>query len=169
MAMKITKAQLDKMQSRYNAMANRVKKVRKEAESVAETVVQTMEIGITAFGMGMVNGRFVNDEGERGIQVLGVPIDLGGAVVLHGLGFFMPSGGKRSWAKDLHNLGDGMLASYLTVTGIGLGDKMRRESARAQNTESALPEDTTSGRHFPRNHVAGRGLSAAELRNLARF
>jgi len=164
-AMKISRAQLDKIQNRFKSLQGRIARAKEQAETVAKTVVQTTEIGGTALVFGLANGYWVDEAtGERGINVLGMPLELITAIGLHGIAFF---GGESRWSTDMHNVGDGALAAWSTLMGIQLGEKMRQERAGATEATS----EVTSGR---RRMTTGRsnwarGLSDAQIRQMARY
>jgi hypothetical protein len=139
MAMKIGAHQLAKFKSKAESMMKRANGVKAKTEGIVNTVVHSAEVGVAAFAMGALNGRY------GGVEVAGVPVDLGGALALHALGF-MGVAGKSS--AHVHALGDGLLASYASTLGKGVGVSWREKSLRSSS-------------------VQGARLSAAELRALA--
>lgn len=158
MAANISRAQLEKLRNRYQSMQARVKNLREKANETVGQLIQTTEVSVAAFGLGLINGRFVDKEtGEPGVEILGVPLDLGAAVVLHGIAFV--GGGKYS--EHMHNLGDGALAAYLTTMGVGVGTRMR------QKNEGALMPGGGGGA-LPTGGASGTSLSNSELAALAR-
>ena len=131
---------------------NRARGIAEKADEAVGTVVQTAEVGLTAFGFGWAKGRYGS------VELMGVPADLLGGLVLHGLGFV--SGGR--YHEHLHNLGDGAIASYATTLGFGIGDRMKQESEAAapgRQTQGALPAAQAGG---------DESLSDAELAALSR-
>ena len=129
----VTLKELDKYKSAAKAAMTRAKNAKEEAieaterakEEVAEatmTVVQSLEVGATAFAFGVMNGR------KGGAEVAGVAADLAAAVALHSIGLF--TGGDA--AEHFHNCGDGALASYATIQGIGIGKKWAEDARKAQ-------------------------------------
>ena len=106
--MEDVKRQLD------NARA-RISKVKEEASEAVEIVVSAAEVSGTAFGLGIINGRWGSPE------VIGVPVDAGVGIAAHVLAFMdiAPS--------HLHNVGNGGLGSYFSALGVGVGQKMARE------------------------------------------
>lgn len=139
MAIKIGASQLARMKGQAESLMRRASSVKSRAEGAVNNVVRTAEVGAAAFAMGAINGRY------GGVEVAGVPADLGGAVALHALGF-LGVAGKSS--AHLHALGDGLLASYATTLGKGVGVGMR---------EKALAGGTG---------VHGQKLTPEELREL---
>lgn len=139
MAVKIGASQLAKMRNQAESLMKRSQGIRAKAEGAVQSVVRTAEVGAAAFAMGALNGRY------GGVEVAGVPADLGGALALHALGF-LGVAGKSS--THLHALGDGLLASYAVTLGKGVGVNMREKALKS-------------------NKVAGARLTDAELRELA--
>lgn len=84
----------------------------KKGEEVLQGVVYTLEVGAASFGFGLLEGRY------GGVEVLGIPLNLGVGVIGHLLGY-MGIGGKM--AHHLHGFADGALASYLSTLGRSVG------------------------------------------------
>jgi hypothetical protein len=99
----------------------------KQIEQATETVVQSLEVGGTAFGFGLVTGRY------GGVEILGVPGDMAAALALHSVALFVDD---EHTAEHLHNFGDGCMAAYLHTLGLGIG---RRWSQEASTAHTALP------------------------------
>lgn len=139
MATKISGAQLAKFKGRAEALMKRANGVKAKTEGIVNTVVHTAEVGVAAFAMGAVNGRY------GGLEVAGVPVDLAGALALHAIGF---TGAAGKSGGHVHALADGLLASYASTLGKGVGVNWREKALKG-------------------NAVAGARLSQAELRELA--
>ena len=104
-------------------------KIRQKAEGMIGTGVQMTEVGAAAFAFGYANGRW----GENGeLTVAGLPVDLGAAVVLHGVALF---GGLGKYTEHGHNLGNGALAAVAYRTAMQIGAQAASRSAEA----AALP------------------------------
>lgn len=164
MAMQISRAQVEKLKNRYQSMQSRMRNLREKADEAVGSLVQTVEIGSIAFGMGLVNGRFRDPQGNPGIEFLGIPLDLGLALGAHGFAYI--AGGQ--YREHMHNLGDGLLAAYLTSLGMGVGTKMweKAENRLAPGSApSALPSGAAS-QGFART-VGAEPLTDAELAVLA--
>lgn len=117
--MQMTLAQLEGIERSLKAKDSTIKRVKEEAEKTVLQVVRTVEITGTAFGLGVVNGRYGSP------SILGVPVDLGIGLAGHAAAFF-------DIAPDhMHAVGDGALASYTTALGVGVGTKMLQETQRA--------------------------------------
>ncbi len=99
-------------------------------------MVHTAEVSSAAFVAGVVQGR------TGGVEVLGVPMDLGLAAGLHVLAF-AGIGGKM--ASHLHGFGDGFLAAFLATTGRGVGQAMKAKAATPAAAAGHLPGDATAG------------------------
>lgn len=106
---------LKKAASRYEQLKGKIAGIRKKAEHVTEKAVRTVEVSAAAFTMGVANGRSTDPEG---LNVGGVPVDLGAGLALQILGY-VGAAGKHS--DHLNNLGDGCLAHYAAVMGRGVG------------------------------------------------
>lgn len=138
--MKLSGKELSKAHDRLQALRKRVAGIREKAEEATEKVVATAEVGAAAFTMGVINGK------TGGVEIVGVPLELGAGLGLVGLGL-LGVAGKAS--DHLHNLGTGCLASYLTTVGRGVGLSM--------GTGKALPGTGT------KQVTRGAGLSDDEL------
>lgn len=118
--MKITKADASRAMDRLASVKNRIAKVQREAEERVEQVVRTFEVAGTAFGIGVMQGR------TGGIEVVGIPLELGGGLLLEVLGH-LDFAGKMS--GHLINVGDGALAAYATTLGRGVGQEWSDKAA----------------------------------------
>jgi len=154
MAMQITKGAIDKYREMAERAMNRARGIAEKADSAVGTVVQTAEVGITAFGFGWAKGRYGS------VELMGVPADLLSGLVLHGLGFV--SGGK--YHEHLHNLADGAIASYATTLGFQIGHNMALESAASAPATS--PQTTPAA--IPAGAQGDESLSDAELAALSK-
>ena len=113
-------AAMNKAASMIETMKKRIGSVKEKAEETAGVVLQTVEVAGACFGMSYANERYgktvVGTGGE--IQVAGMPVDLGAAVVLKGLSFF---GALGKHAHHGQSVGDGLLACYASRIGGKLG------------------------------------------------
>jgi len=155
----VTKSQMATFYDKTKRLAERAKSLREKAESSMEQVVATMEVAAGAFGMGVLNGRL------GGVEIAGVPLDLGAGVLSHVLGH-LGVAGKAS--THVHNLGNGMLASYMTRLGLGVGKRM--EGAPTRDVD--LPHDATPASYripagSTATNVSGAGFSDAEIAAMA--
>lgn len=78
--------------------------------------VRSSEIALSAFGFGLLQGRF-KDRG--GLTLLGLPVDLLAGATFHLVGLF----GFHQQAHHLRAFGDGALASFFTTTGYRVGER----------------------------------------------
>ncbi len=138
MALKVSRREVGNWKKKAMSARKRLQNVSKKTDKVVEQVVHTAEVGSAAFVAGVVQGR------TGGIEVLGVPLDLGLAASLHGLAF-LGIGGKAS--GHLHGFGDGFLAAFLTTTGRGVGVTMK-EKMPAAATKGHLPSSRPSQAAF---------------------
>lgn len=119
MALKVSKMGVARLRDYAERAHARARGLAVKSEQAVGTLVRTAEVQATAFGMGVVNGRF------GGVEILGVPLDLGAGSAAHLLAF-VGVGGKFS--SHLHNLADGALASYMTTLGVGVGKRMAQSA-----------------------------------------
>ena len=104
------------------SLRRRLGSLKAKGDEMATTVIHTAEIGMGAFVMGGIQGRFGD------VSVGPVPVSLGAGLLLH-VGGFAGIGGKN--AEHLHGLADGCLAAYLTTLGTGVGANLRKKSVTA--------------------------------------
>ncbi len=124
MSVAISHKHVKDLESRAHALKKRVDKIKHHAEEVTEKFVRTMEVGVAAFGAGVL-------QGHGGATVMGVPAELGGAFALNLLGYF-GAAGKHS--AHLNNLGDGLMAGYLVQKGQKLGTEWKAKGTLTSPT-----------------------------------
>ena len=135
MAFQISRAQTDAWKARAERLMTRAKAITEKSEETVGQVIRTMEVGGAAFAAGVLKGRYGT------VEIAGIPADLGATAMLHGVAFL--GGGK--YKEHLHSFGDGVLASYLTTVGAGIGDRMARESAAAALAAPTAPATPPAG------------------------
>ncbi|HEU4536351.1 MAG TPA: hypothetical protein VFS00_19640 [Polyangiaceae bacterium] len=96
--------------------SQKAKGIRERADAVIDQSLQSVEVGAAAGLSGLADGY-----AGKTLAVGGVPVDLLGALALHGVGYF--SGMKN--ASHMHNLGDGLLAALAVKQGLKLGARMK--------------------------------------------
>ena len=128
MATRIGRAQMGRWKSAAMRAQARIRRSEARSRATIQTVVHTTEVSSAAFVAGVVQGRF------GGIEVLGVPLDLGLAAVMHVAGF---AGIGGRYSSHLHGFGDGFLAAFLTTTGRGVGQQLL--ARRGASSQGALP------------------------------
>lgn len=99
------------LEARAHSLKKRVDKIKHHAEEITEKFVRTTEVGLAAFGFGVL-------QGHGGMSVMGVPADLGAAFGLNLLGY-LNAAGKHS--HHLNNFGDGAMAAFLVQKGQHVG------------------------------------------------
>ena len=130
----ITKAQIEALRRRATAALSKAKNAKKDVEEATERVVQSMEVGASAFGFGLVGGRY------GGFEILGLPGDLAAAIGLHATAVMVDEG-----AEHLHNFGDGALAAYLHTLGLGIGRKWQQDAVTSQLPPPQVPAAPNQG------------------------
>jgi hypothetical protein len=119
MGINITRRDIEQAHATAKRALSAADKASAKGESIVGHLTQTLEVGAGALGFGVVAGRY------GAVNVLGVPVDLVSAVGVHLLAF---AGIAGKYDEHLHNFGDGVLSSYLTKLGAGLGTSWRIKS-----------------------------------------
>jgi hypothetical protein len=104
--------------------SHKAKGIRERADAVIDQSLQSVEVGAAAGLSGIVDGY-----AGQTLSVGGVPVDLLGALALHGVGYF--SGMKN--ASHMHNLGDGLLAALAVKQGLKLGARMKENRQQGKS------------------------------------
>lgn len=136
MAIQVSRASLQKVETRLDRALNRLKSVKKEGEHVMEKVLRTGETSGMAFGLGLLNGY------HGPISVGPVPLE----VLLAGglsLGGYFGLAGKHS--DHLNNLGDGALAAWSVVKGVQIGAELKAKHAAGATTTASNQVTSSSG------------------------
>lgn len=110
--LKVSAGTLSKYKNMAEALRQRVARVREKGEKTLETAAEAAVTSVTAFGLGIVQGK------TGGLAPFGVPLDLLVGIGGHVAGF-MGVGGKRS--EHLHSVGNGGLATYAATMGRSVG------------------------------------------------
>lgn len=132
MATKIGGKQIMNLKSQYSGLAKRAEGFKKKGEETVGHLVSAAEVSAAAFAFGAVQGKY------GAVEVLGVPADLGGAVLLH-LAGFMGIAGKAS--DHLHSFADGALASFFFTMGRGTGVNWKQKSLGDGKKKEAVSGD----------------------------
>ena len=122
--MAATKEEIDDLRTKAKSALKRGREATSAAlatvEASTRTVMQSATVGGTAFGWGLVSGRY------GGTEILGLPGDLVAAIALHGTAMFT----AEDVSETLHNFGDGSLAAYGHTMGLGIGARWKQEAAQ---------------------------------------
>lgn len=136
MAFSITRQDLEALKEKAKRAQTTVRNAKEMIAEQVGHVVRTAEVGGAAFAFGVANGY------TGGVEVLGIPLDLGLGVLGHVGGFLV--GGDVS--NHVHSISDGAIASYATVSGIGIGAKMKeRQRAAAAAPAGGSPPAAAAG------------------------
>ncbi len=106
----------------YHNAQSRLAKYKEQAQETLGAAIATAEVGGASFLSSYGRGKFGDAEGRW--LVSGVDVDLGGAVVLHGVAFMSMFG---KYDEHAHNLANGMLACYLAHKGFDLGRQSKNQ------------------------------------------
>lgn len=128
MAMKISQAELARVANRAAGMQTRLQRAKSKVEKTTARAIHTLEVGVSAFGFGVLQGK------TGGVEIVGVPLELLTGVGLN-LAGYLGLGGRMS--DHLHGLGDGALAAYLTTVGRGVGQKWGSGTGILESNRSA--------------------------------
>lgn len=150
MALTLSRGHLGSAISQAHRVHSRARAALEKMHHTTRTVVRTAEVSGAAFAFGLLQGRLPATKQK----VLGVPVDLGSAVLLHVFGF---AGLGGDYSGHLHNLGDGVLASYTNKQGILLGSEMAKKAALKAGVSGALEDG-----------LEGESLSDEDMANINR-
>lgn len=156
MALQMSRSEIMRLAKKAESLQNRVKKATEKADQVIEKVVRTAEISATAFGFGLIQGRY------GAIELAGIPIDLAAGVGGHILGFMGVGGNMNS---HLHALSDGALACYAVTMGKGAGAQWK--SGTKKKTAEELESEKKAQSLESGARGAGDRLTPEEMERLA--
>lgn len=125
MAMNLTRSDLEALKAKAQRAGAQIRNAKEAIAEQVGHVVRTAEVAGASFAFGVANGY------TGGLEVVGVPVDLGVGVLAHFAAFWLP----ENTARHVHALADGGVAAYATVSGIGIGAKMKER----QRAAAALP------------------------------
>ncbi len=145
MAMTITQRDAKHALQRLEGIKRRIASIRERAEETTERLITTAETAGAAFGMGVLQGK------TGGVELFGVPLELGLGLGLNAFGLL---GGAGKYSHHLTNVGNGCLAAYATTLGRGVGATWARKSGQHQ-VSGVMPGGLPAG--------AGVHLSPAEV------
>lgn len=154
MAIQVSRASLQKVESRLDRALARLKTVKKEGEHVMEKVLRTGETSGMAFGLGLLNGY----HGPVSIGPVPLEIILAGGLSLGG---YFGLAGKHS--DHLNNLGDGALAAWSVVKGVQIGAELKAKAAGG-SASAAQQVTSTQGVQMSADQVRAliqEGIAAA--------
>lgn len=140
-AITVSRAEANRMATRVTSLQKRIGKFKEHAEEMTEKFVRSIEVGGMALATGVMQGK------TGGVEIMGVPAELGAGLALNLLGYFNAAG-KHS--GHLNNLGDGALAGYLATVGRGIGVAWKNKQLGTGTQAS------------------GEGLSPGEVADIAR-
>lgn len=114
------------MAKRARALQSRVENMKEDAERKAEVALSAVATIGTAGGIAVLRAR-LNDPStdEDPLALSGVPMDLVGGIVMHGIAAF---DGFGKYSNVGHAVGNGLISSWAVVKGLELGEEMRQEA-----------------------------------------
>lgn len=119
-SLQLSKQHVNNLVARAQSITARAAKVKEKADMMVETGIRAAVVGGTAFGLGVVQGKY------GGIELAGVPLELIVGLGGHIAGF-TGVGGKAS--PMLHNVADGALAAWACTMGRGIGKGIGAKTA----------------------------------------
>ena len=143
----ISKREYEEVKKDLGSALKRMANIKEEMKESLGYVRQTMEIGLTAFAASWALARW-GTNGE--VHLMGIPVELRGALVLKGVAF---SGLLDGYSGDAHSIGDGLLAVYLVKKGLAMGSA-KGTSASGGASYAQLPQHAAS---------SGAALTDAQL------
>jgi len=154
-AIKLSPKEMKTAGARLQSLKNRIEKIKTHTEKVTEKVIRTATVGGTAFGVGLLNGK------TGGVEVMGVPLELGAGLALNVLGY-MGAAGKMS--DHLGNIGDGALASFAAMEGVKVGMQWAQKSAGGGALSGGSTPTLTKGVSLTPEEVEQAAAMAAGIR-----
>lgn len=143
MANEVTRREAEELKKSLTNAYRNLSNIKNEMRESLGYVRQTMEIGLTAFAVSWALAKWGGV--ECSVSFVGVPVELGGALILKGIAF---SGLLDSYGGDAHNIGDGMLSVYLVKKGLQMGARSDAKASPARqgnlSVAGALPQHTGS-------------------------
>lgn len=112
----VTRREAEELKKDLTSAYRRLSTIKEEMKESLGYVRQSMEVGLTSFASAYALAKWGGP--ECSVTVVGVPVELGGALVLKGVAF---SGLLDSYSGDAHNIADGLLAVYLVKKGFQMG------------------------------------------------
>ena len=119
-------------------------------------LVRTGAISLSSFAFGVIQGKY---HPQKGLSLGGIPVDLLGGLVFHGMALF---GFARNYAPLLQALGDGALATFLATTGYRVGERW------GSGAKGFLPAVMGAFVGEEKPVSGGSSIADEELRKLAR-
>lgn len=153
MARKVSSRALSQMERKYKSALARVRRVKDEGERIAGQLQGAAITTGTAFGLSYMSHRFRDENGQAGIEIVGVPLDLGLGLGLHVATLFGVFG---KWAEGAAQVANGALASWGTTIGASMGTEAYNK-LQSGNGGGALPA----------GDAAAEGLGRTRMRDLA--
>lgn len=151
--LKIGKHHLAKAQSQIESLKKRHAGAIQRGESAIMSTVRTVEVGAAAFAAGIAKGKY------GGIEVMGIPGDLGAGVALHLASHVFMSKGTAEHARAF---GDGLLAAFAAAEGHKIGKKWEGKSLESRKEQGQLPQVTPTGAT-----VKGEGVGLTDAERAA--
>lgn len=112
----ISKRELDEIKEKGMRLHKRLASMKEEMKESLAYVRQSVEVGVASFGSAWALAKWGGPEMQ--VTFVGMPVELLGSVLLHGVGF---AGVLDGYAEDAHNIADGLLSTFLVKKGLQMG------------------------------------------------
>lgn len=152
MALKLGGKELERLKKQAESALKMRDKAKGTVERVVGSVVQTAEVQAGAFVGGVIQGKTYDTKTKRSATIAGIPVEAAAGTALHIMGVFGLAGDH---SRHLHNVGDGLVASFVTKLGAGIGSEWRERGSITGKKDTAAGE-------LPAHEV----LSDRDVRNL---
>lgn len=125
MALQLSKSELVKGYHKAQSLAKANTRIKEKSKEAIDTAVRTVEVTGAAFLGGAIQGYTYDPaKGTAGVELAGIPLDLGLGIAGHIAGFaFMDA----ETAKHAHAFSDGFLACSAATYGRSAGKKMKEK------------------------------------------
>lgn len=135
--MEFTRQHVEHIVGRHHALARKFEALKGKFEGITAGTVETLEVSAGALLGGVIDGRFGSK--DKGLpSLMHVPVTLGAGLLLNVAGHFDAAG--KQWSAHLCNIGNGLLAAYLSSVGFHFGQNWQaRGSLFSKKGAAALP------------------------------
>lgn len=135
--MEFTRQHVEHIVGRHHQLARKFEALKGKFEGITAGTIETLEVSAGALAGGVIDGRWGSK--DKGLpSIMHIPVTLGAGLALNVLGHFDVAG--KQWSPHLCNVGNGLLASYLSSVGFHFGQNWQaRGSLFAKKGSAALP------------------------------
>lgn len=140
--MEFTRQHVEHIVGRHHALARKFEALKGKFEGITAGTVETLEVSAGALLGGVIDGRFGSK--EKGLpSLMHIPVTLGAGLALNVLGHFDAAG--KQWSQHLCNVGNGLLAAYLSSVGFHFGQSWQARGSLFSKKSPALASGQPGG------------------------